>query len=117
MQTEETIELANVNGSTIPPTTMQQQPSQAILVYTRIELLAHLGNAPKGYINRTYWEPQQVPLIEGNRTSWDEHQLVPSVPMSNDWVDIVINNVDEKGHPFHLVSGSSGVNRLELSTD
>ncbi len=110
MQDEEIIELDNVNGSIIAPSTMQEQPSQVILVYTRIELLAHLGNAPKGYINRTYWEPQQVPLIEGNRTSWDEHQLVPSVPVSNGWVDIVINNVDEKGHPFHLVSSPSGVN-------
>ncbi len=98
------LDLSAINGTALSPNVMRENPSQIVLVYTRVELLAHLGNSPKGFINRTYWEPQSVPLIEMGRQDWDEHQLVPFIPRSEDWVDIVINNVDEKGHPFHLVS-------------
>ena len=71
-----------------------------------MEVLAHLDNVPAGFINRTSWAPQIDPLISSPRNSWDKNQLVPRVPMSTAeqavWVDIVVNNLDEKGHPFHL---------------
>lgn len=97
-----------MNG-TISPTLLPTQSDQSILVYTKMEVLAHLGNVPAGFINRTSWAPQaspSEPLISLTRSSWDKNQLVPQIPTSTDskqvWVDIVVNNLDEKGHPFHL---------------
>ena len=96
-------DLQKAQGQNYTSGTFQNSaPDQNVLVYTKIELLAHLENRPKGYINHTYWVPPQIPLINSPRTDWDAHQLVPLVK-KNTWVDIVINNVDEKGHPFHLV--------------
>lgn len=87
---------------------LSPKPDQTILIYTKMEVLAHLGNVPSGFINRTTWTPQSSPLINLDRSEWDKHQLVPRIPISPDpvnetWVDIIVNNLDEKGHPFHLV--------------
>jgi hypothetical protein len=76
-----------------------------------MEILARLGNVPMGFINRTTWAAQSSPsepLINLHREDWDDNQLVPWIPISRidsktTWVDIVVNNLDEKGHPFHLV--------------
>ena len=76
-----------------------------------MEILARLGNVPVGFINRTTWVAQSSPLeplMNLPREDWDKNQLVPWIPVSRDklkatWVDIVVNNLDEKGHPFHLV--------------
>lgn len=84
------------------------RPDHIVQIYTKIELLAHLENRPRGYINHTYWIPQEDdPLISTPRKQWNEHQQVPFIPLAkkkDTWVDLVINNVDELGHPFHLVS-------------
>jgi Multicopper oxidase len=63
-----------------------------------------------GFINRTSWAPQEIPLLALPRRQWDEHQLVPWIPLpthvSSDggekWVDVIINNLDDGSHPFHL---------------
>lgn len=78
---------------------------QTILIYTKMEVLARLGNVPSGFINRTTWAPQvspAKPLVETDRSMWDQNQLVPRVEVGR-WVDIVVNNLDDRGHPFHLV--------------
>jgi hypothetical protein len=36
------------------------------------------------------------------RGMWDQNQPVPGVEVGR-WVDIVVNNLDDRGHPFHLV--------------
>jgi hypothetical protein len=54
-------------------------------------------------INRTFWEPQGLPLISTQRESWNEHQLVPWTGAEPVWVELTINNLDSNGHPFHLV--------------
>lgn len=100
-------DLSTARGSLLSPQSLgNDEPDEMVLIYTKIEILAHLDNRPKGYINHTYWIPQDKPLIDLPRAQWDEHQLVASItkPEASDvWVDIVINNVDELGHPFHLV--------------
>lgn len=60
-------------------------------------------------MNHTSWAPQStphLPLLFLNRSSWDEHQLVPYIKPSNSsepaWVDITLNNLDDGGHPFHM---------------
>ncbi|KUJ20809.1 uncharacterized protein LY89DRAFT_611217 [Mollisia scopiformis] len=84
------------------PTAMS---SQTILLYTKVEILAEYSNIPKGFINRTSWNehpPDEPPMINWNRQGWDE-RFVPQIKSSDDeWVEIVLNNMDEKGHPFHL---------------
>jgi hypothetical protein len=102
---EGTFDLSTLNGTSTP--IISSAPSEeTILLYTKMEVLAHLGNVPAGFINRTSWAPQSDPLISLPRHSWDKNQLVPQVPMSTKkeavWVDIIVNNMDEKGHPFHL---------------
>lgn len=74
--------------------------------------LSKAANHPMGTINRTSWSPQNPPLNELPRSSWDDNQLVPLISLSNTssdgdfedgaWVDIIINNLDDGSHPFHL---------------
>ena len=59
------------------------EPDAIVLAYTKIEILAHLGNRPKGYINHTYWIPQSTPLISLPRSQLDDHQLVARVQKSD----------------------------------
>jgi hypothetical protein len=74
------------------------------MVYSSIEVLNRLGSVPKGFINRTSWEPQGLPLISLGRDKWDKNQLVPWTGPEPVWVELTINNIDATGHPFHLVS-------------
>jgi hypothetical protein len=82
---------------------MSETVNQTLLIYTNIEMLAHFDHVPKGFMNRTNWIPQAKPLIEIPRSEWDEHQFMPEIRGNGEWVDIVVNNRDDKGHPFHLV--------------
>ncbi|EGU84191.1 hypothetical protein FOXB_05300 [Fusarium oxysporum f. sp. conglutinans Fo5176] len=78
---------------------------QTILLYAKVEKLAHMDYAPVGFINHTSWTAQTPPLLAQNRTSWDENQLIPFIGISGSKpkrVDIVINNLDDGAHPFHL---------------
>lgn len=78
--------------------------SQTILLYTKTQKLSINGNRPQGFVNRTTWAPQSsppLPLISLLRSQWDINQLVPYIP-NGTWVDIIINNLDDGSHPFHL---------------
>lgn len=74
--------------------------------------MARNHNSPFGYFNQTSWRPQQdppIPLSALARANWDENQFRISTGPDPVWVDLVVNNLDEGPHPFHLVS-------LSLST-
>ncbi|KAH8802618.1 laccase iv [Xylogone sp. PMI_703] len=101
--------LSTASAPALTPKSMPAAADQIILVYTKMEVLARLGNVPRGFINRTTWAPQASPakpLLELDRSEWDRNQLVPWVGLEDGltgkWVDIIVNNLDEKGHPFHL---------------
>ena len=79
-------------------------PGKTFMIYTAIEVLTHLNNIPHGFINHTFWEPQNLPLVSLDREIWDSHQLVPWTGSEPTWVELTINNIDANGHPFHLVS-------------
>ncbi|KAF5664245.1 putative multicopper oxidase [Fusarium heterosporum] len=86
--------------SGIPP-----KAEQTILLYAKTEKLAHLDYEPVGFMNHTSWKPQSPPLISQNQSQWDENQLIPlikSPPGKPIRVDIIINNLDDGAHPFHL---------------
>lgn len=82
------------------------------VLYTSTLKLARHHNIPMGFINHTSFSPQTEPLISLSRTQYDKNQFVPHIPLyhqdaskgdeSSGWVEIVINNLDDGGHPFHL---------------
>jgi hypothetical protein len=104
-------DLAEAKGLDLPKGYFSVIADTYVLLYTKMEILARLGNVPVGFVNRTTWAAQSSPakpLVDLSRDQWDDNQLVPLIPISRDdskvtWVDIVVNNLDEKGHPFHLV--------------
>jgi hypothetical protein len=83
-----------------------------VLIYVKTLKLAINSNHPMGFINRTSWAPQDIPLLSLPREEWDEKQLVPKIPFfkgidlkgggEDTWVDVIINNLDDGSHPFHL---------------
>jgi FtsP/CotA-like multicopper oxidase with cupredoxin domain len=87
---------------------LPEAAQQSILLYTKTQKLSIDNNHPTGFINRTSWSPQAsppLPLISLTRSLWDKNQLIPYISMSPDsetWVDIIINNLDDGAHPFHL---------------
>lgn len=90
--------------------------------YTRLEILAFHENAPLGVVNHSSWfveDANAAPLLGQDRHEWATTITPPAVfgdlEMQRDvpwyrqsgpdrWMDFVVNNLDEKGHPFHLVS-------------
>jgi len=95
-------DLSTARGQTFSPP-MDEHANQTVLIYNHLEMLSHFDHIPMGFMNRTNWIPQLEPLIHAPRSEWDEHQFVPQIVGNSEWVDIVVNNRDDKGHPFHLV--------------
>ncbi|KAJ5535332.1 hypothetical protein N7527_001586 [Penicillium freii] len=84
----------------IPPAAQQTH-----VVYTKVQKLARYSNKPFGYFNQTTWKPQQdppVPLASIPRAKWDVNQFAITTGPEPVWIDLVINNLDEGSHPFHL---------------
>ncbi|OCL10556.1 multicopper oxidase [Glonium stellatum] len=84
-----------------------QNANQTLVIYTTTLKLARLSNVPHGFMNHTSYKPQSnppQPVISLPREAWDKNQFIPyiSTPTEPIWVDIVINNLDDGGHPFHL---------------
>lgn len=100
--------------NTLTASISNQMPEKAVMtlvLYTATQKLSHLHNVPHGFMNETTWSPQghpQLPLINLPREQWDANQFVPRIDGSNfsgmkgPWVDLVVNNLDDGGHPFHL---------------
>ena len=88
---------------------MPESPSEFMVLYTKIEILGEFNNAPRGFINQTTWDAElheHVPLLALDRTEWAD-SFVPYIKSGPDrWIDIVLNNFDDRGHPFHLVRRS-----------
>jgi FtsP/CotA-like multicopper oxidase with cupredoxin domain len=84
---------------------MPAKPDMTMVLYTTTLKLARLSNVPHGFINHTSWTPQSPPLIDLSRSEYDLYQLVPFITYKKSqplWVDIVLNNLDDDNHPFHL---------------
>lgn len=97
-------DLSTAIGTDILPSS---NAHQLFLLYTKTQKLSIDSNHPTGFMNRTSWSPQAspaFPLLSLPRSKWDDNQLIPHIPTSNsdNWVDIVINNLDDGSHPFHL---------------
>lgn len=98
-------DLASATSSKASSLQVPNTAQQTIFLYTKTQKLSVNGNHPQGFMNRTSWAPQVQPLISLPRTSWDENQLIPFIPSNLSepiWVDIILNNLDDGAHPFHL---------------
>lgn len=90
------------------PEAIPATADETLVLYAVTQTLAHLDNTPSGFINNTSWHQQLSPLealVALDRSQWDKNQFVPHLPLdlvSPLWVDLVVNNLDEEGHPFHL---------------
>lgn len=88
------------------PPELPEEADMTIVVYAATQKLAHLHNKPYGFINNTSWKPQSPPLIDAPRKTWDRNQLIADIASGSNaggpWIDLVINNLDDDGHPFHL---------------
>lgn len=108
------------------PVKMPQTAELTLVLYTTTQKLSQLHNVPHGFMNQTTWRPQSdpaLPLIDLPRSSWDKHQFVPQIPFPPSlsrtsrtnvgfngrgkaaeplWLDLIVNNLDDGSHPFHL---------------
>ncbi|KAL6825782.1 multicopper oxidase [Trichoderma sp. SZMC 28015] len=98
------LDLATLTATHEPAPIVTAEEEQTILFYVSTQKLAVHGNKPLGFVNHTIWQPQSVPLLSQNRSSWDDHQLIPFIGSGSKptKVKLVINNLDDGSHPFHL---------------
>ncbi len=92
-------------GRDIGHAELPREADKLYLLYATMSYLAINSNRPKGYINHTTWTVSEryTPLLALDRARWpsDPTPFIPSTDGAQ-WVDIVLNNMDDKGHPFHL---------------
>lgn len=106
LNTDNTIPSFDLTTASGPTSNLATVANETVVLYTKIEILGEYNNAPKGFINQTSWETKRsnfLPLLALNRSDWG-NEFVPYIQTGEDrWVDIVLNNFDDRGHPFHLV--------------
>ncbi|KAK9778464.1 putative Iron transport multicopper oxidase FET3 [Seiridium cardinale] len=110
------LDLAASRAPTAPTDAWPAESHHTILLYVKTQKLSRFKNRPRGFINHTSWAPQTPPLQSLPRSDWDDNQLVSYIPVSEPrtptsldtpvWVDIIINNLDDGSHPFHLHGNS-----------
>ncbi|KAJ5901666.1 multicopper oxidase-domain-containing protein [Penicillium taxi] len=103
-ETRKKINLEKIPSSPAILKSLPRRADQTQVVYTKIQKLARNHNIPFGYFNQTTWKPQKdpfTPLRNLPRSQWDSNQLSFSTPDAA-WIDLVVNNLDEGPHPFHL---------------
>ncbi|KAH8900175.1 hypothetical protein GQ53DRAFT_869529 [Thozetella sp. PMI_491] len=77
-------------------------PQTTYMIYAKVQVMNQLDDEARSLVNQTIWAPQTLPLLALDRDDWDKHQLVPWTGSQPVWVELVINNIDTTGHPFHL---------------
>ena len=102
------LDLQTLAGSKIFPINMPTMADSTFVLYSTVSYLAINDNRPRGYINNTAWPLEQsngLPLLATglHRTGWPSNSkhFIPAVHNA-EWIDVVLNNLDDKGHPFHL---------------
>ncbi|GIC91516.1 uncharacterized protein Aud_007961 [Aspergillus udagawae] len=99
------LNLETVPSSRAVLSSLPKHANQTHVVYTKIQKLSKNHNVPYAFFNRTSWKPQSnpsTPLLYLPRDKWDENQLSIATGLDLVWVDLVVNNLDEGSHPFHL---------------
>jgi hypothetical protein len=100
------LSLETIPSSQTILSSLPEHANQTHVVYTKIQKLSKNHNVPYAFFNRTSWKPQShppTPLLYLPRDKWDENQLSIATGPDPVWIDLVVNNLDEGAHPFHLV--------------
>ncbi|KAF7595299.1 hypothetical protein BBP40_006548 [Aspergillus hancockii] len=98
-----TLDLQNIPSKSSLLSKIPAKASKTHVVYTKVQKLSINHNIPHGFFNRTTWRPPTLPLNTFPRDNWDENQF-SFTTVTDEWIDLVVNNLDEGGHPFHLVN-------------
>ncbi|KAG6056683.1 hypothetical protein E4U32_005572 [Claviceps aff. humidiphila group G2b] len=118
---QEVFILADALGRDQPPdASFSRGPFQQAVLYSMMNIRSANHNQPVGSINRTSWMTPNsattvMPLLSLDRNSWADAISQPTKAHSFDvpwfkvsgpdqWMELTLNNFDDKGHPFHLVS-------------
>ncbi|KAG6292812.1 hypothetical protein E4U46_008242 [Claviceps purpurea] len=121
---QEVFILAGALGRDQPPdASFSRGPFQQAVLYSTMNIRSAKHNQPVGSINRTSWMTPNssttvLPLLSLDRNSWANAISQPTKAHSfnvpwfkvsgpDQWMELTLNNFDDKGHPFHLVSRSS----------
>ncbi|KAG6006943.1 hypothetical protein E4U21_006562 [Claviceps maximensis] len=104
--------LQNAQGH---PEALEKVSADTALLYTSLSINAFKNNEPWAELNHTSWmwqDPYEKPLLAMNKDAWHSgtEQANPlrifKVPRfeagEQRWMDLVVNNVDDRGHPFHF---------------
>lgn len=97
---------------------LARKPAETSVLYTSMSVRSANDMKPVGSVNHTAWivaDSKASPLLALDRSQWDSVTKQPSpiwmldvpwFPQSgNDrWMELVLNNFDDRGHVFHLVS-------------
>ncbi|KAM0668557.1 hypothetical protein ACQRIU_002119 [Beauveria bassiana] len=114
------LSLADVNGIALSDkAAAATEPAETAVYYTTIKNRATHENRPAGLFNHSSWIVKDAfapPLLAVDEGRWADLAKEPS-PLQNftvsafetsaagaptRWMDLVVNNLDDKGHPFHL---------------
>lgn len=97
-----------------------ETPAEKFVLYTSMSLSSEAGNRAVGTVNHTSWivgDSKSSPLLSIAPENWAKVikqptriQQLPVISLKssgkNRWIELVVNNSDDKGHPFHLVRES-----------
>jgi len=121
--------LAEVQGPVLEQDTPSfKTPSELAVLYTTVQIRSSNHNQPVGIFNHSSWilnDTQLKPLLALDESDWEkvtnqpsavQKLSVPSFTMGDakeKWMELVVNNMDDKGHPFHMVRTLS-LSRVEI---
>ncbi|XP_044717680.1 multicopper oxidase domain-containing protein [Hirsutella rhossiliensis] len=93
--------LGDASGPPLDPALagLIEHPHETAVLYTTMLVRAANHNRPVGTVNHTSWavsDPKSQPLLSLDREQWSS-----AIPQPT-WLELVINNFDDKGHPFHM---------------
>ncbi|KAG5999529.1 hypothetical protein E4U43_002016 [Claviceps pusilla] len=111
----ELVNVFNLENAQGHPVALDEAPADTTVLYTSLGINAFKKNEPWGELNHTSWvwrDPYAKPLLAMDKNAWHSgtEQANPlrtfKVPRfeagEQRWMDLVVNNVDDRGHPFHF---------------
>ncbi|KAM5484989.1 putative L-ascorbate oxidase [Microsporum audouinii] len=99
------VDLAGLASTPSAVSRIPAHADQTFVVYTLLSKLSANNYAPFGFFNHTSWRPQAdppLPLVALEPGDWDKNQFAIRTSSEPAWVDLVVNNLDEGPHPFHI---------------
>lgn len=115
-QPAKTFDLTELQGADQTLEILEEHVEKAV-IYTTVQIKSAYHNQPVGSFNHSSWvpkDPSAKPMLALEPSEWSTaaKELIKgttfNVPKYNQsgrsrWLQLVVNNVDDKGHPFHVV--------------